>query len=201
MKILKIELLILLGLFLIASTVACIDEEVPTPPQDPDPINLDISGVQMTDQNGQPIGCYGECGDDWTDTALTVDELSLISTVGNLPNASPTLGTVQMYPIYPNPIGNMGNMGISFETSGILVFKMVIVDTMGNIYVTHASETQDGFNTIQISDEVLEGLERKTIYRIYYGFYDVTDAPIHTGYGDFGICEENFNPNPQACFE
>jgi len=186
--------------FLIVTTVACRDDEVPSSP--PEPINLEFSGVQMTDAVGQSIGCYGgDCTDDWTNTTLTTDELSFISLVGDIPNTTPTLGTAQMYPIYPNPMSNTGNMGIAFETTGKLIFKMSIVDTMGNVMITHASETQNGFNTIQISGEALEGLERKTIYRAYFGFYDVTDTPVYTGYGDFGICEEDFNPNPQDCFE
>jgi len=180
----------------------CQNDEA-SPPIDPDPtINLEFKGVQMTDTNGALIGCYdGDCMDDWTNISLTTDELTYLAFDHNIPNANPELGTAQMYPIYPNPIGNTGNMDIAFETTGRLIFKIVVIDTMANTLITHVSETQNGFNNIQISNEVLEGLERKLIYRMYYAFYDVTSAPVYTGYGDFGICEEDFNPNPQECFE
>ncbi len=182
---------------------ACVDDETPTPPTDPNPtVDLEFNGVQMTDEVGQLIGCYGDdCTDDWTNISLTTDESSYLAFDHSIPGADITLGTAQMYPIYPNPIGNTGNMGISFETTGKLIFKMAVIDTMGNTFITHVGETQDGFNSLQISSEVFEGLERKTIYRIYFGFYDVTNAPVYTGYGDFGICEEDFNPDPQDCFE
>ena len=182
---------------------ACQDDETPSPPTDPNPtIDLEFKGVQMTDQNGALIGCYGDdCTDDWTNISLTTDESSYLAFDHTLPNANPELGEATMYPIYPNPMGNTGNMGIAFETTGKLIFKMVIIDTMVNAFITHVSETQNGFNAIQISNEVFEGLERKTIYRMYYSFYDVTNAPIYAGYGDFAICEEDFTPNPQDCFE
>jgi len=200
MKILQFELLILLFLGLIA---ACQDDETPLPPIDPDPtIDLEFKGVQMTDATGASIGCYdGDCMDDWTNISLTTDEFNYLAFDHNIPNVNVELATAEMFPIYPNPIGNTGNMGIAFETTGKLIFKMVVIDTMANTLITHVSETQDGFNNIQLSYEVFEGLERKTIYRMYYAFYDVTDAPVYTGYGDFGICEENFNPIPQDCFE
>ncbi len=194
----KLKFLPLLIVLLIA---ACQDGETPPPPPDPNPVNLEFTGVQMTDYVGQLIGCYGDCDDDWTDIALTTNESDYLVSVGDIFNATPELGEVEMFPIYPNPIGNTGNMGIAFETTGKLIFKMVVIDTMANVLITHASETQSGFNNIQISTEVFEGLERKTIYRMYYAFYDVTNAPVYTGYGDFGICEEDFNPNPQECFE
>ncbi len=196
----RLSLKILLIILVIIA--ACQDDEAPTTPPDPDPINLEFTGVQMTDANGTPIGCYnGDCMDDWTNISLTTDELTYLAFDHNIPNANPELGEAQMYPIYPNPMGNTGNMGIAFETTGRLIFKMVVIDTMGNAFITHVSETQSGFNNIQLSYEVFEGLERKTIYRMYYAFYDVTSAPVYTGYGDFGICEEDFNPNPQDCFE
>ena len=188
---------------LLIITAACVDDETPTPSTDPTPtINLEFAGVQMTDQNGAPIGCTdGDCTDDWTNINLTTDELSYLAFDHNLPNANLELGEAEMFPIFPNPLGNTGNMGIAFETTGKLIFKMVVIDTMGNALITHVSETQNGFNAIQLSYEVFEGLERKTIYRMYYAFYDVTNAPVYAGYGDFGICEEDFNPNPQDCFE
>jgi len=199
MKNWKISLFVLLAIII----AACVDDETPTPPSGPDPtVNLEFNGVQMTDANGVLIGCYDDdCMDDWTNISLTTDELSYLAFDHTIPNAEIELGTAEMFPIFPNPIGNAGNMGITFETTGKLIFKMVIIDTMGNALITHVSETQNGFNAIQLSYEVFEGLERKTIYRMYYAFYDVTSAPVHTGYGDFGICEENFNPNPQDCFE
>lgn len=191
-----------LPLLLVLITTACVDDETPPTPPDPDPINLTFTGIQMTDQNGAPIGCYdGDCTGDWTNISLTTDELSYLAFDHTIPNANPELGTAEMFPIYPNPMGNTGSMGIVFETTGKLIFKMVIIDTMGNAFITHVSETQNGFNAIQLSSEVFEGLERKTIYRMYYAFYDVTSAPVYTGYGDFGICEEDFNPNPQDCFQ
>jgi len=92
-------------------------------------------------------------------------------------------------------------MGIAFETTGRLKFKMAIVDELGEVLITQDLETQNGFNNIQLSSELLENLDRKTIYRMYYAFFDATNAPVYTGYGDFGICQEDFNPNPQDCFE
>jgi len=181
--------------------IACQDDETPPSPPDPDPVDLTFTGIQLTDPNGVLIGCYNDCDDNWTNISLTIDELNYLAFDHNIPGATPELGEAEMYPIYPNPIGNTGDMNIAFETTGKLIFKMVVIDTMGNALITHVSETEMGFNTIQLSSEVFEGLERKTIYRIYYAFYDVTSAPVYTGYGDFGICEEDFNPNPQECFE
>jgi len=200
MKILQFELLILLFLFAIA---ACVDDETPPPPPDPDPtINLEFKGVQMTDANGQPIGCYGDdCMDDWTNISLTSDERSYLSFNDSISPFNLDIATAEMFPIYPNPIGNTGSMGMIFETTGKLKFKIVVIDTMAQVLIEQAFETQNGFNNLQLSPELFKDFERKTIYRMYYGFYDATNAPVYRGYGDFGICEEDFNPNPQDCFE
>lgn len=192
-----------LPLIFVLIITACGDDETPTPPTDPDPmIDLEFNGVQMTDANGQLIGCYGsDCTDDWTNISLTSDERGYLSFNDSISPFNLDIATAEMFPIYPNPIGNTGNMGMTLETTGKLKFKVAVINTMGQVLIEQVFETQNGFNNLQLSSELFKDLERKTIYRMYYAFYDATNAPVYTGYGDFGICEEDTNSNPQECFE
>jgi len=64
----------ILSMFFVVFAACQSDDPVP-PLSGGNSMPLELAGVQLTDANGQPIGCLGDdCTDDWTNRTLTANE-------------------------------------------------------------------------------------------------------------------------------
>lgn len=194
--------------FLISLTLfTCKKDDDSTPPEEPpiDTMSIDtlqFEGVQMTDFNGQPIGCFGgNCSDDWSNLTLTTEELTYLDFVDSLSSTDLGMGVANFVSLYPNPIGNTGDVFLAYETTENLKVKLAIINNQAEILWTLAVNTATGFNNIAIANEALNEVERKEIHRMYYAFYQQNGDIVFSGYGDFSVCIEDFNPLPSSCFQ
>ncbi len=199
--------------FLVSITLfTCKKDDDSTPPVEPpvDTMTVDTSmidtlsftGVQMTDFNGAPIGCYGgDCNDDWTNTTLTTEELEFLNFANNLPFDNLGTGTVNFITLYPNPIWNTGDAFLGIETTAPLKYKSAIVNNLGEVLQTSEINTNTGFNNYAIANSVFDEVIRKEVHRLYYAFYQQDGTLVFSGYGDFSICTQDNNPTLETCFE
>ncbi len=159
-----------------------------------------FTGVRMFDEAGSAIGCFGPCDDDWTSISLTSDELDLLSFADTIDLGQG--GTVQIEDLqpYPLPISNSGNMSFFIKGQGKGKLKLVVVDESGDSYFKTTVRLNDGTTNVRIGSMAFSDLERKKIYRMYYLVEGADGVSTFTGYGDFAVCELEFNPTLDTCF-
>ena len=180
-------------LFGIAILLAC-NEDTDGPMFGP------FEGVKLFDENGEPLGCYGPCGDDWTDTELSEEEMALLDFQDTITLSMGLEPGVDHFHPYPSPISNTGNMAFFVDGQGAYKIKMNMVDEAGKSAFKTTIKIQNGGSVFQLSSNIFESLERKKIYRIYYIMLNHSDTKIYSGYGDFAICELDHNPTFDTCF-
>lgn len=170
---------------------------------DADP-KLDVfEGVRLYDENGAPIGCYGDCGDDWGEIALSSDELDLLnfSDLITVPGSTGNFNIQGPRP-FPMPLSTSGGMFMQLGSDQPAKFKMSIVTTDGNVRAFFATLVDTSSLSIAFDNAFFADVPRGEIVRMYYAYYDDNDNPVYTGYGDMGICP--FDPpitNYEGCFE
>lgn len=170
---------------------------------DSDP-KLDVfEGVRLYDENGSPIGCYGDCGDDWGEIALSSDELDLLnfSDLISVPAGSPGINANGPRP-FPMPLSTSGGMFMQLGSDQPTKFKASIVTTDGTVRAFFATLVDTSSLSIAFDNTFFADVPRGEIVRMYYAYYDHNDVPIFTGYGDMGICP--YDPpitDYDGCFE
>lgn len=168
--------------------------------QEPDPKQV-FEGVKLYDENGSPIGCFGDCDDDWTNFALEDSELAFLDFTDTLDISNAASNTsINGFYIYPNPISNSGTQGWGVESVGVHKMKIAVVDECNETQFTHAFKIENGFNNFNLSNVLYQDFERKKIYRIYYKLTDVNDSIIYQGYGDMSVCVLEGGNNNESCF-
>lgn len=193
-------------IFLIGLTFfSCEDAQVDDPMPMEEENEFIFENVKLRDQNGEPIGCYIDCDDDFTNFALTEDELAFldfddtISINGNSGNSGNS-GIIEGIFTYPNPISNSGDVSIIVITTSAAKIKFAIVNQMKEVLFEHSFSTETS-REIRLSADIFADFPRKELHRLYYAAYNAANEIIFSGYGDIAVCEEEFNPDLSTCFE
>ena len=184
----------LIGLFVFCG---CGDDEMPPEV----PVELIFEGVQMFDVNGSSIGCYNNCGNDWTSFGLTPEELAYLNfpdTI-NLAGAGNNSSTNRFY-AFPNPIPNSGNMSVGAAGSGTSKLKIAVINKKGETKLSNSFLLFSGSNNFVLSSALFASFERKTLHRMYYAIYNEDNDILYSGYGDISVCESESNHTTETCF-
>lgn len=181
--------------FLLVSVVSCVSDDSPE--------LKNFSGVQLFDENGNPLGCYGDCGDDWGNIPLSNDELDYLDFTDFLVVPDSTGPFNPSAPrVLPVPMATSGELLMLLGSERPTKFKMAIVSQDGEVRAFVATIIRSTNSGLALDNAFFADVPRGEVVRMYYAYFDTMDNPIYTGYGDLGICP--FDPpiiDVSPCFE
>jgi hypothetical protein len=167
--------------------------------------NIEIfDGVHLFDDNGNPLGCYGPCADDWGEIELTSEELTHILLLPDHIDLAAPQGAYMFQSVkpFPIPIRHDGDMFISVGCNQEVKFKMAIVSNKGIRLAFLTEKVTQQNQTIALDDVFFANVPLGEIVRMYYGYFDNNDSALYTGYGDLAVCRESYDGSDyKDCFE
>jgi hypothetical protein len=147
---------------------------------------IDVSKITETDEHSVRLGQVDN--DDWKQASLTPAELALFQTPSPSQLANTEKANITIHPAYPNPTS-----GILYYTSNISKFtllQIVITDNMLNVkdrfFLTPLGTNDTDIELVQLRFDSIK-YSNNTNYRIYYGYYSLSDGLYFTGYGDIKV--------------
>ncbi len=144
---------------------------------------LEIEDVILTDANGQGIGCYPECDDDWSDFGLNnIDALNFEDSI--VVSTTETDG-IDFISVYPNPFDDVQNLMVSSPHDYKL--KLAIVDKNNEIKFQYAAKVSQSYSVVFNYEAV--GIKHNELYRMYYRFLNADENVVFEGYGDIYGCD------------
>lgn len=165
---------------------------------------LTFGGIALFDDNGNPIGCYDQpCNDDWQNTPLSTEEMDYLtfSDVINVPSGNGPFNAKSPR-FFPIPMSTNGTLFCAVGSSRAAKFKMALVSTDGIRRAFFATLVDQEHLDFIFENSFFADVPRGEAIRVFYAYYDENDVPVHTGYGDIGIC--TLDPpitNVEDCFE
>lgn len=161
-----------------------------------------FSGVTMRDFSGVNLGCFGDvCSDDWVNSPLSALEIAHFDVPDSTKASGTSASTVANVLAYPNPLPINEPMFFSAKLDGAALFKMAIIDHWGRRQIAMVREVRDSDFTVLLPQIMFENLPKLKVHRIFFAFYNVEDEIIYSGYGDFGLCNQDSSTDPLTCFE
>lgn len=143
---------------------------------------IDVSQITITDALGNILS---QDNTDWTkDNNWTTEEEALFQTPTAAQLANTQTATVSLFPAYPNPASSQQSIVIA--TSKTTLLQIVITDNMLSVKQRFFVNTS---NTTQAISYLFDSLifSNNTNYRLYYGFYSLSDGLFYKGHGDIKI--------------
>ena len=143
---------------------------------------IDVSQITSTDALGNILS---QDITDWTkDNNWTIEEQGLFQTPTPAQLVNTETATVSLFPAYPNPVSNAQFIGIT--TSKITLGQIVITDDKLTIKKRFFFNTPSTPQAIAyLFDSSI--FSNDTNYRLYYGFYSLSDGLFYKGHGDIRI--------------
>lgn len=145
---------------------------------------IDVTVITETDNFGTTLSQIDNS--DWTnENTWTNEEFTLLQTPSVAQLGSSEKAIITVWPGFPNP------------TSGIIIFaaniskptlvQIVIVDNMLSLKDRYfLANSNNNLNLFTFSLDASK-YSNNTNYRIYYGFYSLTDGLYYKGHGDLKI--------------
>lgn len=160
--------------------------------EDEDPVLEVFEGVQLFDENGNPIGCYEGCGDDWTESRLTATQRDYLTftDIISVPQSNGVINVTHPRP-FPIPLANSGSMSMLFGADQPVKFKMAVVTSEGIRRAFFAMLVENTAEQVQFDNVFFNDVPRGEVVRIYYAYFDHNNDIISEGFGDFGICDQD----------
>lgn len=143
---------------------------------------IDVSQITSTDALGNILS---QDNTDWTkDNNWTDKEQALFQAPTSAQLVNTETGTVTIFPAYPNPVINQ--QFLTIKTSTITLLQIVIVDNMLSIKKRYFVLTSGStLSFAYLFDAAI--FTNNTNYRLYYGFYSLSDGLFYKGHGDIRI--------------
>lgn len=147
---------------------------------------IDVSKVTETDEHSIRIGELDN--DDWKQSALTSYELALFQKPDPSQLANARKANITVHAAYPNPTS--GTLYYLSNISAFTLLQIVITDNMLNVkdryFVTPLRANDTDIEIVQLKFDSGKYLNN-TNYRVYYGYYSLSEGQYFTGYGDVRI--------------
>lgn len=146
----------------------------------PDVPKISINGITAYDNLGNLTGPIDTL--DWlTNDEIPTDVEALLSGVKDQLNYTGVsdLFKVNNIQVYPNPFKEYFYLRI--EVSDVAVLKLVVVDEYLNAQASVVTKLAAGENALQIA---LPNAKPKSLYRMYYQFYNNNKKVNGKGFGD-----------------
>lgn len=194
-RLINLSILLLLGLLLSCN------------PKDPNPQpkKLDLSCVQLFDENGQDLGLYGGCtsSPDWGQITLTEEENGFLNFSDTVSIAGTVTANITELAIYPNPAirdGALGFILLSPVPDQLVKLKLAIVDEDKNVLGQYSLRIKT--NQAAALQLLATVYPPGKYYRLYYRASASADASLFEGHGNFLICKKQvINGNIEGdCF-
>jgi len=166
------------------------------------PNTYSFSGIVTIDNEGMPMGIWGNDDGDWsTDNYWSDEELALLDFSDTISLSNTYLrdttgwnsgSGIHEQPhnnviAYPNPVND--RLNIAYRGLGLLKFKTVIVDKYYNTLFTYVFKDSSSTIQLDISDSTM--FKNGTIYRIYYSLSAIDSVNFYKGHGDILICRNS----------
>jgi hypothetical protein len=155
------------------------DEKEETP-------KIDVSKITTTDIGGASLGTVDNT--DWTiDANWTSEELALFQTPSSQQLSGTETESITVFPAFPNPLNNVFTFVIAITK--ITCIQLVVTDDRLNVkerFIFKNALPGSGISLSQIKLDASK-YDNNTNYRVYYGFYSVTDDLYLKGHGDIRI--------------
>lgn len=150
------------------------------------------SCISITDENGEPLGKYGNCdlSEQWSMNNLTNDELALFQTSDTITENLSAALTLKKITSFPNPatVDDAFIFFLSLEGSGDAKLKLAITDGTETL-IRNNLRIREGSNSIYLATNRSLGFRSGNFYRLYYQILGNSDSVIAEGYGNFLICQ------------
>lgn len=151
--------------------------------------------ILMMDDNGNPVGTYGDCDDlseQWGNSVLNDEECSLLDIGNPLPGADTGTVNIEKIRVFPNPISANTPlyMNVIADEDLIVTIKLVIIDKAKNVLSEIRYLTPTNYSEEIIPSEFFDFYKGGEYYEIYYKiFTEGNGTAVFSGHGTILYCD------------
>ncbi len=164
-------------------------------PKDPNPQpqKLDLSCIQLFDENGQDLGLYGSCttSPDWGQIALSSEENAFLNFNDTVSTTGTVAANITEVSLFPNPAIRDGALLFLLRSTvpdQPVKLKLAIVNEDKTVLAKHSLRVKT--NQALAFQLLAENYPPGKYYRVYYRVSAQSDASLFEGYGNILICKQ-----------